>query len=99
MPKISGGNKRIETFTHDESTRKNIPTAEYQSIMKGSDEANTYIGTIGSYSRVIVEIFRGKPNIHGGVLCPESIIRLDFGSVPFKLIRKVMSHIEGRQIA
>ncbi|BCX88257.1 adenine-specific DNA-methyltransferase [Methylomarinovum tepidoasis] len=25
--------KRIETFTHDEATRKNIPTAEYQSVV------------------------------------------------------------------
>jgi len=29
----------VETLTHDEATRKNIPTAEYQSVM-GKDEQN-----------------------------------------------------------
>ena len=29
--------KSIETLTHDEASRKNIPTAEYQSLMR-SDE-------------------------------------------------------------
>ncbi len=38
MPKGSG-KKTVETLTHDEATRKNIPTAEYQSVMKGSDES------------------------------------------------------------
>ncbi|HRW25208.1 MAG TPA: site-specific DNA-methyltransferase [Spirochaetia bacterium] len=33
------GKKTVETLTHVEDTRKNIPTAEYQSIMKGSDES------------------------------------------------------------
>ncbi len=33
------GMKTVETLTHVEDTRKNIPTAEYQSIMKGSDES------------------------------------------------------------
>ena len=26
--------KTVETFTHGESSRKNIPTAEYQSVMR-----------------------------------------------------------------
>lgn len=29
----------VETFTHDDATRRNIPTAEYQSVMK-RDEQN-----------------------------------------------------------
>ena len=29
----------VETLTHDEATRKNIPTAEYQSVM-AKDEQN-----------------------------------------------------------
>jgi adenine-specific DNA-methyltransferase len=37
MPKGSG-KKTVETLTHDEATRKNIPTAEYQSVMRSSDE-------------------------------------------------------------
>jgi adenine-specific DNA-methyltransferase len=36
----NGNSKKIvETLTHVEDTRKNIPTAEYQSIMKSSDES------------------------------------------------------------
>ena len=26
--------KSVETFVHDEASRKNIPTAEYQSVMR-----------------------------------------------------------------
>jgi len=26
--------KTVETLTHDEASRKNIPTAEYQSVMR-----------------------------------------------------------------
>ncbi|MDP2791848.1 MAG: site-specific DNA-methyltransferase, partial [Rectinemataceae bacterium] len=38
MPKETT-RKTVETLTHDEATRKNIPTAEYQSVMKNSDES------------------------------------------------------------
>lgn len=31
--------KAVEALTHDEATRKNIPTAEYQSVMKKDDQA------------------------------------------------------------
>ncbi|WP_414433219.1 site-specific DNA-methyltransferase [Alcanivorax sp. IL2] len=31
--------KSIEALTHDDATRKNIPTAEYQSVMKKDDQA------------------------------------------------------------
>jgi adenine-specific DNA-methyltransferase len=30
--------KQVETITHDEAKRKNIPTAEYQSVMKKEDQ-------------------------------------------------------------
>jgi len=30
--------KQVETFTHDEAARKNIPTAEYESIMRKEDK-------------------------------------------------------------
>lgn len=33
MAKKPGANFKVETITHDEATRKNIPTAEYQSVM------------------------------------------------------------------
>jgi len=29
----------VETLTHDEATRKNIPTAEYQSVMAKEQES------------------------------------------------------------
>ncbi len=37
--KKSGSNLSVETLKHDEATRKNIPTAEYQSVMR-QDEQN-----------------------------------------------------------
>ena len=33
------GKKNIETFTHDEASRKNIPTAEYHSVMKKNEQS------------------------------------------------------------
>ena len=39
--------KSIEAITHDDATRKNIPTAEYQSVMKKGDQAPVKV----SYSR------------------------------------------------
>jgi len=30
--------KQVETFTHDEASRKNIPTAEYQSVMRKEEQ-------------------------------------------------------------
>ena len=32
--------KHVETITHDEASRKNIPTAEYQLVMQGGDRSN-----------------------------------------------------------
>lgn len=37
-PPKSQTQKSIETFTHDEATRTNIPTAEHQSVMKMEDK-------------------------------------------------------------
>jgi len=33
------GNKTVVTLTHDEASRKNIPTAEYQSVMRSEDQS------------------------------------------------------------
>ena len=33
MARIPTSSKTIEALRHDEATRKNIPTAEYQSVM------------------------------------------------------------------
>ncbi len=30
--------KTVETLTHDEASRKNIPTAEYQSVMREDEK-------------------------------------------------------------
>ena len=32
----------VETLTHDEATRKNIPTAEHQSIMHDAQEPGAH---------------------------------------------------------
>ena len=37
MPKRTS-RKKVETLTHEEAKRKNIPTAEYQSVMKEDDQ-------------------------------------------------------------
>jgi len=31
--------KSVETFTHEEASRKNIPTAEFQSVMRQEDQS------------------------------------------------------------
>jgi adenine-specific DNA-methyltransferase len=38
-PKTTGG-KKVETLTHDKAARKNIPTAEYQSVAERMEEVN-----------------------------------------------------------
>jgi len=35
----NGGSKSVETLTHEEAKRKNIPTAEYQSVIQKEQEA------------------------------------------------------------
>jgi adenine-specific DNA-methyltransferase len=39
MAKKSNSNLTVETLTHYDATRKNIPTAEYQSVMRKDDQA------------------------------------------------------------
>lgn len=39
MAKKTATAKTVEALTHDEAKRKNIPTAEYQSVMQKNDEA------------------------------------------------------------
>src|SRR5690554_6897691 len=39
MAKKPKPRKPVEALTHDEAKRKNIPTAEYQSVMRKSDQA------------------------------------------------------------
>src|ERR1035438_9757031 len=33
------GNKTVETLTHEKASRKNIPTAEYQSVMRKDEQS------------------------------------------------------------
>ena len=37
-PKNSAGSKTVESLKHDEATRKNIPTAEYQSVLQKNEQ-------------------------------------------------------------
>jgi len=37
MPNKKNNSKTVETLMHDEATRKNIPTAEYQSVMREAE--------------------------------------------------------------
>ena len=36
--KKPAGKKQVESFTHEEATRKNIPTAEFQSVMEKEEQ-------------------------------------------------------------
>ena len=38
MAKKQPTNKTVEALKHDEATRKNIPTAEYQSVMQKNEQ-------------------------------------------------------------
>ncbi len=38
-PKNKRGRKIVESLTHEDATRKNIPTAEYQSVMQADDQS------------------------------------------------------------
>ena len=41
MPrKLKKKKKTVETLTHDEASRKNIPTAEYQSVMYKEEQSS-----------------------------------------------------------
>ena len=40
--KTRKGPKQVETLTHDEATRKNIPTAELQSAAQRAEEINPF---------------------------------------------------------
>ena len=40
MPrKLKKNKKTVETLTHDEASRKNIPTAEYRSVMRKDEQS------------------------------------------------------------
>lgn len=39
MAKKTHSKRTVETLKHEEATRKNIPTAEYQSVMQKDDQA------------------------------------------------------------
>ncbi|MBB3189738.1 site-specific DNA-methyltransferase [Halomonas cerina] len=50
--------KSVESLTHDEATRRNIPTAEYQSVMRKDDQAPVRV----SYPRGNGELSEEKEN-------------------------------------
>ena len=41
MTKRRGTRKTVETITHDEAKRKNIPSAEHQSVLRPDDADST----------------------------------------------------------
>ena len=43
MAKKNTSKKIIETIKHEDASRKNIPTAEYQSVMNKEDESPVQI--------------------------------------------------------
>ena len=55
MAKKNSTGKTVETLKHDEATRKNIPTAEYQSVMQKNEQdpmrVPTSVAQLGSTTR------------------------------------------------
>ncbi|WP_141440773.1 site-specific DNA-methyltransferase [Vreelandella titanicae] len=58
MAKIKQTPKSVESLTHDEATRRNIPTAEFQSVMRKDDQAPVPV----SYPRGNGELSEEKEN-------------------------------------
>ncbi|WP_070411118.1 site-specific DNA-methyltransferase [Pseudomonas lundensis] len=56
MAKKTNASLSVEALTHDEATRKNIPTAEYHSVMKKDDQASIKV----SYPRGSSELMEEK---------------------------------------
>lgn len=56
-PKAS---KQVETLTHEDATRPNIPTAEYQSVMKRDEQDPVRRTAAGPRSKLIT-VFGGLP--------------------------------------
>ncbi len=50
MAKRRSTRKAVETITHDEAKRKNIPSAEYQSVLR-PDDASPLAGEVSTEHR------------------------------------------------
>jgi adenine-specific DNA-methyltransferase len=49
--KLTNGNKAVVTLTHDDASRKNIPTAEYQSVMRADEMSPVRVAYLCASSR------------------------------------------------
>ncbi|MBN8441069.1 MAG: hypothetical protein J0M28_05110 [Thauera sp.] len=45
----------VETLVHEEATRKNIPTAEYQSVMQKDERSRVRVAGGGQYCYAALE--------------------------------------------
>ena len=65
------GRKSVEALTHEEATRKNIPTAEYQSVMQKEEQSAVRVlvelSVVGFV--VLVFLFEWGGGRGGGELC------------------------------
>jgi adenine-specific DNA-methyltransferase len=65
MPRKKKKNtKTVETLTHDETSRKNIPTAEYQSVMYKEEQSSIRVA-YGRPAWYDFDIQRPETNHHG----------------------------------
>ena len=62
MAKKKNSKLTVETLTHEEATRKNIPTAEYQSVMQKDEQAPRKV----SYPRGNTALENEKGNPESG---------------------------------
>jgi adenine-specific DNA-methyltransferase len=51
--------KSVETLTHDDAKRKNIPTAEFQSVMAKEHESPIRVANVRPYSRLQTSVVEG----------------------------------------
>jgi|GEM_PF-4824109 len=47
MPNKKNNDKTVEAIRHDDATRKNVPTAEYQSVMRETEVGDQESGVGG----------------------------------------------------
>ena len=56
MAKKQATSKTVEALKHDEATRKNIPTAEYQSVM-AKDEQNPVRVALPEFAKLQTDMY------------------------------------------
>ena len=89
MPRSKRTTKTVETLTHDDASRKNIPTAEYQAVM-ADDDRNPIRVAYERRNRDLDPqlVWRGKDEQNGSVF-------VQIGDENVHRVRAVMDEVFG----